>query len=213
MTDKHRNTPEQLAYLREAYVTMSLSELPPAFNAKFGTALTEKQIRSTLRNHRIKSGRTGRFVKGQTSWNLGEKGYMGPNATSFQKGQIPHNHQPLWSERVGKDGYVEMSVPERDPYTGSHTRYKHKHIWLWEQANGPKPKGMAVIFKDGDKSNFDTENLALVTRAELLAMNLHGYKDQPAELKPTVLALAKVEAKAGFRSRPARGRRKKTNDN
>ena len=45
-----------------------------------------------------------------------------------------------------------------------------------------------------------------LTRAELLAMNLHDYKNQPEELKPSVLALALLEAKAGTRTRPARGR-------
>ena len=132
---------------------------------------------------------------------------MGSNATSFKKGNRPHNHKPLWSERVGKDGYIEMSVPERNPYTGFPTRFKHKHLWIWEQANGLKPKGTAVIFKDGDNRNLAIDNLLLVTRAELLTMNLHGYKDQPDELKPSVLALAKVEAKAGIRTRPGRGRK------
>lgn len=206
MMNKHRNTPEHLAFLREAYATMSLCELAPAFNTRFGTAVTEKQIRSTLRNHRIRSGRTGQFEKGQTSWNLGKKGYMGANTTSFKKGNVPANHQPLWSERVGKDGYLEMSVPERNPYTGFPTRYKHKHVWIWEQAHGPKPKGTAVIFRDGNNRNFNLDNLLLVTRTELLAMNLHDYKNQPEELKDSILALAKVEAKAGFRTRPGRGR-------
>jgi hypothetical protein len=63
-----------------------------------------------------------------------------------------------------------------------------------------------VIFKDGNIRNFDLDNLLLVTRAELLTMNLHDYKNQPEELKPSVLALARVEAKAGFRTRPGRGR-------
>lgn len=205
----HRNTPEQLAWLRKAYTTTALKNLATAFNDAFGTAVTEKQIRSTLRNHGIRSGRTGRIEKGQSPWNLGKKGYMGANSTSFKRGNLPHNHQPLWSERVGKNDYIEMSVPERNPYTGFPTRYKHKHVWIWERANGPKPKGTAIIFRDGNIRNFDLENLLLVTRAELLAMNLHGYKDQPAELKPSVLALARVEAKAGIRTRPARGRKKR----
>lgn len=202
----HRYTPGQISFLQEKYQEYSLPILVWAFNQTFGTSLAESRIRSALRNHHIRSGRTGWFRQGGISWNLGKKGYMGANATSFRPGNLPHNHKPLWSERVGKDGYIEMSVPERNPYTGFPTRYKHKHVWLWEQANGRKPKGTAVIFKDGDIRNFEPDNLVLVTRTELLAMNLHGYKDQPAELKPSILALAKVEAKAGIRTRPARGR-------
>lgn len=201
-------THEQDHFIREEYRRLSLRELAAAFREVFGPIKTEGQIRAYIHNHGIKSGRTGQFTPGFTPWNAGKKGYMGANATSFKSGNLPHNHRPLWSERIGKDGYVEMSVPERNPYTGFPTRYKHKHVWIWEQAHGPKPKGTAVIFRDGDNGNFAIENLILVTRAELLALNLQGYKDTPGELKPSVLALAKIEARAGIRTRPGRGRQK-----
>jgi hypothetical protein len=202
----HHYTSDQVEYLRKQYPKCSVPLLTVAFNQTFGTALSEGRIRATLRRYRIQSGRTGRFEKGQTSWNLGMKGYMGPNATSFKPGQLPHNHKPLGSERVDKYGYVEMSVPERNPYTGFPTRYKYKHVWIWEQAHGPKPKGHAIIFVDGNRRNFEPDNLLLVTRSELLSLNLHGYKDSPDEVKQSVMALAKLEAKAGVRTRPARGR-------
>lgn len=202
-------TAEYLGWLRKHYPTMTPAEMAPALNAAFGLVVTAKQARAALRNHKITQGeRTGRFEKGQVPWNTGKTGYMGANATSFKAGNLPHNKRRLWSERVGKDGYIEISVPEPNPHTGHPTRFKHKHVWLWEVANGPKPKGTAVIFRDGDNRNFDTGNLLLVKRAELLAMNLHGYKEQPEELKPSVLALARVEAKAGIRTRPARGRQR-----
>jgi len=171
--------------------------------------MTEKQVKTFLKNRGLKAGLTGRFSDGHTPWNKGKTGYMGPNATSFKKGNLPHNHRPLWFERVDKDGYITMSVPEPNPYTGFPTRFKLKHVWLWEEAHGPKPKGTTVIFRDGNNRNFDLDNLLLVTRAELLAMNLHDYKNQPEELKASVLALARVEVKAGIRTRPARGRQRR----
>lgn len=200
-------TPEQVQFLRENYRGRSVAELAALYNDHFGENKTQRQIKAAVKNRGIVSGCSCRFEAGSTPWNKGKKGYMGANATSFKKGNLPHNHQPLWSERIGKDGYIEMSVPERNPYTGFPTRYKHKHVWIWEQANGKRPRGTAVIFKDGNIRNFDLDNLLLVTRAELLAMNLHDYKNQPEELKPSVLALARMEAKAGIRTRPARGRR------
>ena len=201
-------TKEQAQFLREHYTGRSLADTTTLFNDRFGETKTQQQIRSFVHNRGITSGRTGHFEKGHTPWNQGKKGYMGSNATSFKKGHLPHNHKPLWTERIGKDGYIEMSVPERNPYTGFPTRYKHKHVWIWEQAHGPKPKGSAVIFKDGNKRNFELCNLLLVNRAELLVLNLHNYSEVPDELKPSVLALAKMEAKAGIRTRPARGRKK-----
>ncbi len=270
MNTRTRYTPKQLAFLRKGYLSMSVRDLTPAFNAAFSTDKTENQIRSTLKNHGIVcgrkpkerfsrsliytepqiaflrenypghsvkgltdlfnktfsenktenqiraavnnrgilSGRTGRFGKGQSPWNKGAKGYMGANATSFKKGDIPRNKRKLWSERINKDGFIEISIPECNPHTGAVTRFKHKHVWIWENNNGPVPEGHAIIFIDADTQHCVLENLMLVTRAELLSMNLHNYKGTPSQLKPSVLSLAKLETKAGFRLKPARGRRK-----
>lgn len=188
---------------------MGRVELATAFNQYFATSRPLNSVVACLKNHHITSGRDCRFSKEQKPWNKGVRGYMGANVTSFKRGNLPHNHKPLWSERIDKDGYIEMSVPERNPRTGFPTRYKHKHVWIWQQAHGSKPKGAVVIFKDGNNRNFDLDNLLLVGRAELLAINLHDYKNQPDELKPSVLLLGKLEAKAGIRTRPARGRNSK----
>lgn len=206
---RNKNTPEQLEFLRAGYRTMPAPELTAAFNARFGETRTKENIKVTLGNYRITAGRTGHFTKGGQSWNKGVKGYIGANATSFKKGSVPPNRKPIGTERIcPKDGFVQIKVAETDPYTGFPTRYKHKHVHVWEQEHGPVPKGHVVAFIDGDKLNCEPENLMLLTRKELLCLNLHNYKDAPAELKPSVLALAKLEAKAGVRTHPGRGRRK-----
>jgi hypothetical protein len=204
-----RYTPEQLEFLRTGYATMAIRQLTPAFNEKFGTSKTEGQIKATLCNHRITSGRTGCFEKGRTSWNRGVKGYMGANRTSFKKGRVPPNRKPLETERICKrDGFILIKVAEANPHTGFPTRYKHKHVHVWEQAHGPVPKGQIVSFLDGDKLNCALDNLMLLTRTELLCLNMHNYRETPAELKPSVLALAKLEAKAGIRTNAGQGRKK-----
>lgn len=203
-------TPEQMQFIRDNYTGRSVVELSAIFNSKFGTDRTWQQIKTFVHNRGIVSGRTGQFEKGQVSWNKGVKGFMGANATSFKKGNAPANRKPLYTERIcSKDGFILIKVPERDPHTGFPTRYKHKHVWVWEQANGPVPEGHAVVFKDSNKLNCDLDNLMLLTRTELLSINLHGYREMPIELKPTILSIAKIEAKAGFRTRPGQGRRKK----
>jgi hypothetical protein len=70
-------------------------------------------------------------------------------------------------------------------------------VWLWEQEHGPKPAGACILFVDGDISNCVLENLALVSRSELLALNRNGYADAPAQLRPTIFALSKLEARVG----------------
>lgn len=150
----------------------------------------------------------GRFYKGHKPWNTGTKGLSltGPNSGTFRKGNVPPNRKPLWSERVDrKDGYIWIKVPERDPYTGFPTRYRLKHVWVYEQAHGPVPEGHVVIFKDQNRRNFDPENLEAIKRADLVRINQAGYKNEPDELKPSILALCRLKTKIGERRRKVMG--------
>lgn len=191
-------TNEQAQFLRDNYPGRSGVELTIIFNDQFGTDKTTKQIIAFVKNHRIVSGLTGCFEKGHKPWNTGTKGLglTGANKRSFKKGNIPANRKPLGSERTcSKDGYTLIKIAEQDPCAGFPTRYKHKHAYMWEQTNGPVPAGMVVAFRDSDRLNIEPENLMLISRAELLRLNKNGYKDAPGELKPSVLALSKLEAK------------------
>lgn len=145
------------------------------------------------------TGRTGRFEKGGTSWNKGKSMPAHPNsvATRFKKGSTPPNIVPLWTERLGKDGYIEMKVPRPNPWVpGQKTRFMHKHRYLWEEANGPVPEGYALKCLDGDKTNCDPKNWEAVPRGMLPRLNGRwgrNYDAAPDEVKPTLMAIAKVE--------------------
>ena len=86
-------------------------------------------------------------------------------------------------------------MAERNPWTGAATRPVHKHRWLWEQANGPVPKGHRLKCLDGDKTNCDPSNWEAIPMA--LAPRLdgrfgRGYETAPAELKPAIMATARI---------------------
>lgn len=206
-------TKAQTQFIRDNYPRHSLLDLTAELNRQFKETYTVQQLKSFTKNHGITCGRTGCFEKGRASWNKGTKGVMQPNSGNFKPGAVPPNKQPLWHERVdSRQGFILINVPERNPYTGHSNRYKHKHVWVWEQVNGPVPKGMVVSFVDGNKQNCNLENLMLITRGLLLLLNQHNYANQPAELRPSILALARVEAAAGFRTLgriPGAGRKKK----
>lgn len=148
------------------------------------------------------TGRTGQIEKGATPWNEGKKcppgkGGNHPNSrkTQFNKGHAPSNTKYLGHERVSKDGYVEISIDETDPHTGFERRYVLKHKYLWEQKNGKLPKGMCLKSLDDNRQNTDPDNWTPIPRGALPFLNGHrghNYKEMPAELKPTVLALAKL---------------------
>lgn len=189
-------TREQADWIREQYKTLSLTDLVKAFNDHFNETKTYRQIKSFTKNHSIKSGRTGRFDKGELPWNTGTKGICKPNSGSFKKGVIPGNTRPLGSERIcSKDGYILVKVAETNPHTGAPTRYRHKHQVIWEAEHGPIPKGHVVVFIDNNKMNCDIDNLMLLTRQQLAYINCNGYASLPGEIKTTIAGLAKLVAK------------------
>jgi len=200
-------TEEQVQFLRDHYAGRSIPEMTIFFNSRFGTDFTKRQIKTAVHNRHIISGIRRTFPPGHRPWNTGTKGQglTSANRTSFRKGNVPANRKPLGSERISKDGYIEVKIAERDPYTGFPTRYRLKHVHIWEQAHGPVLKGTAVAFRDGDKTRCELANLMLVSRAELLALNQRGYKETPAPVKPSVLALAKLEVKMWGRGKGLTG--------
>jgi hypothetical protein len=122
------------------------------------------------------------FKAGHKTWNKGIRWDAGGRSveTRFKPGQKPHSWNPIGHERVTKDGYRERKMTDtgvtRHDYVGLH------HL-LWEEHNGPVPKGHAVIFRDGNKENITIENLELVTRAELMRRNsVHNYGPEIARL-------------------------------
>lgn len=184
-------TAEQHEWIREAYKKMTHQAMVEPFNTRFNDNKTESQLRSFIHNQGIQSGRITRFGKGHVPANKGTKGLSKENVTSFKKGHVPANKVPMWTERITKDGYVEIKVPERNPHTGAPTRFRQKHQYLWEKDHGKVPAGHILLFIDGDKTNCDPENLELITRGELAIMN-RQFAGHHISLRPTVRKLVGV---------------------
>ncbi|OES24499.1 HNH endonuclease signature motif containing protein [Alteromonas macleodii] len=190
---------EQIEWLKTNYPLMTLKQLVPAFNATFDLSETESQVYAYLKNHKITCGRTGQFAKGFKPWNTGKKGLQvgGRSAeTQFKKGNIPANVKPLGHERIcSQDGYILIKVEESNPYTGASTRYKHKHIVLWEAEYGPVPDDHVIIFKDGNKLHCELSNLECISRRELVRLNKLQLSAMPEELRPVIRSIAKLQVK------------------
>jgi hypothetical protein len=193
-------TEAQIDFLRRNYQGRSLAQITDLFNLVFRDRKTVAQIKAAISNRGFTSGRTGRFEKGHKPWNHGTKGQglTGRNKTSFTKGNRPPNRRRLGARRIdSKDGYSLVKVRETNPYTGTPTRFKPEHVHVWEKAHGPVPEGHVVMFRNGNNSPpIRLANLALVSRAEQLELNRRGYKDAPAELKPSIMATARLKVKA-----------------
>lgn len=135
-------------------------------------------------------GYNTQFKKGRIPWNKDKKGFMGANITSFQPGQRPHNSAPIGTESV-IDGYTTVKV-------GEPNIWKWKHRLVWEQNNGEIPQGQAIIFKDGNLSNFAVENLEMISRKELRIRNSIHNKYTP-ELRSVINTLGSLKRKINKR--------------
>ena len=195
-----RYEPEELAWI-EAHARDDRRSMHERFCALFRRAdVSLSNLNALCKRQGWLTGRTGRFELGQEAHNKGKPMAFNPRsaATRFKPGQLPHNHRGAGHERIdSKDGYVIMIVAETNPWTGAATRPVHKHRWLWERQHGPIPAGNVLKCLDGDKTNTDPANWVLVPQALLprLAAAKRGiaYDSAPTELKPTLLATAKLE--------------------
>jgi hypothetical protein len=151
-----------------------------------------------------KTGRDGRIKKGTEAWNAGMKmppgkGGNHPNArkTHFKpgvrQGIATKLYKPVGTERVSKDGYLERKIHDGLPLQ---SRWRAVHLLRWEEQNGKLPKGMCLKCLDGDLRNTDPANWIAIPRGMLPFLNGHrghDYNEMPAELKPAVLALARLK--------------------
>lgn len=181
-------TKEQIQFLSDNR-SMPRRKLVEAFNAGFNENKSLKAIASLCKKEGFETGRDGRFKKGDLPFNTGTKGLVKPNSGSFQKGHDRVERKPIGAERIDvKDGYI--IVKTADPNI-----WRHKHKVVWEKAYGPIEAGEVITFLDGDLLNVSLDNLVKITRKELLWLNQNNYKNTPAELRPTLLALAKLNVK------------------
>jgi hypothetical protein len=186
---------ERRAFVAAHVEGRTTEEMTELFNQHFGLNWTGEQMKSFKARNKFSSGLTGRFEKGQKVWNKGMKGLqIGGKETQFKKGHTPKNYRLVGSERVNVDGYVEIKTA--DP-----NKWQLKHRVVWERENGKVPKNHAVIFGDGNKFNFDLNNLILVSRAQLAMLNKHKLITDDADLTRTGIIVTDIYKKIGERKK------------
>lgn len=189
----HRYSEEQKKFIIDNNYGKYSKELAEMFNQQFDTNITANEIKWFRKNHKLNSGLTGQFQKGNISHNKGKKQseYMTKEAiertkaTRFKKGNRPSNYRPVGSERITKDGYIEVKVA--DP-----NKWETKNKIVYKQHFGDIPKGYKVIYADGNKLNNDINNLILVSNSELLIANRNHLIYNNKELTESGILISKV---------------------
>lgn len=193
---------DEMAWL-EANRAMVISDYHRAFCVTFNRSdVSLVNLHSLRKRKGWKTGRTGCFEKGSVPANKGQKMPFHPNsaATRFKpgvrQGVAVKLYKPIGTERQSKDGYRERKIHDGMPLQ---SRWRAVHLVEWEAKNGPLPRGHCLKSLDGDKTNTDPSNWEAIPRAMLPRLNGRfgrDYDTAAAEVKPTIMAIAKLEHRA-----------------
>lgn len=140
-----------------------------------------------------RTAKKGQFKKGNVPFNKGLKqsSYMSKESIEktkkgrFKKGDLPHNTKPIGYERIDKKGdYTYIKVEGK-------RKAVLKQRYIYSQKYGKIPPNHTICFKDGNKQNFDIDNLECVSREELMTRNtIHRY---PKNLQLTLKRIKKLQ--------------------
>ena len=191
---------EMHTYIREIAYGRGYKEIAQMVNERFGDGtISWEQVRAYLKNHKIKTGRTGYFHKGHVPWTKGKRyeevvkdpeKRRGFYENQFREGNEPHNTLPVGSIVKNCDGYL---MRKKQMKGSQWERWEFLHRAVWEEHNGPIPEGMLIGFKDSNPLNCDIDNLILISRPEHVAMNKRGYRSQDPDLTVAGLTVVRID--------------------
>lgn len=162
---KWSKEPEMTAWMLEHDHGQRVDALSEEFRKRFGFGLVRAQVNLFRAEH-------------------------GTQTRHSRRGGRPR--VPVGTERTSKDGYVVIKVREEATVPMSKDNWALKHVWVWEEHNGPLPDGHMVFFADGNKRNFDAENLVAVPRRLVGVMNGLGVKWHDRDTLIAVMMMAEI---------------------
>lgn len=175
MKNNHLYSEEEIQFLRDNANGITLKELTKKFNEHFNLNISADCIKASKSRYKIYSNYfPSRFKKG-----------MKPTRTTFKKGQPSIKRKPIGAEWVSSDGFVIIKTAQPDVW-------ERKHRVIYQQHFGKINNDETVIFLDGNKRNFDIDNLCLLTRQELLVFNCMHSNAKDKEIKKTYALLSKT---------------------
>jgi hypothetical protein len=171
MARLHLWTPAELETLRRAYADTPTADIA----ARLG--VSSWSIHHKAQKLRLKksagfcaSPKSGRRMPGNTPWNKGMKGLdCGGKEGRFgvRTSAGSPASRPIGSERVSQ-GYLFRKV---DNTSDENRNWVPVHHLVWREAGRDIPPGHVLLFKDGNRRNFDLDNLELLSRGE----QIHRY--------------------------------------
>lgn len=189
-----RYTEEMCQFLIEYAPKHRISEIQAAFEGRFGIKPTKAAVSVKISRLGVHSCFDGKFQKGRTSPNKGKKleEMMPPeSAARFRQNQFQKGHKlkqvyKVGDEKVVSHDFLAVLTPEG---------WKRKHYLVWEQHHGKVPEGHYVVFADGNKRNFDIENLVCVSCSQHIKLGRMGVYGSGKEIIEASKALVDLQSK------------------
>lgn len=177
---RHLWTAEEVQVLTEQYPHVSTPAVAMLLGLSRGQVF--RKAKSLLLKKDPAVIAATRFKPGQASWNAGTNFASGGRSvnTRFKPGNKPQTWRPIGAERVTKEGYLERKMTDTGVTRQDYTPVQHL---VWRAAGREIPQGHVLVFLDGDKRNFELDNLDLISRKELMRRNsYHNYGPEIAKL-------------------------------
>lgn len=215
MSNRKRCRADVASFIRENCRGTGHQQMADMIAERFGVHMTKGQIKAYYANHKLSSGLTGYFEKGQEAFNKGKTWdeFMSPDAqrrcmaTSYKKSHVPDSHRNVGDTRVNADGYRYIKVGEPN-----HWMAYHKYVYKREK--GEIPDGYILTFIDGNPLNCDIDNLGLETRPQSVRKNqshIRGYDRQSFDAANMIADI--MNAKSALkRRRKSKGKKDGQND-
>ena len=187
---------EQAAFMISIIPGRPAAEVVEMMNEKYGLNLTLAQVRGWKKNHKTPSGYSAQFRPGQQSYNKGKTWaeFLPPEAqensrqTCFKKGNVPKNKVPIGTI-TARTGYLWIKI--KDNFGPKNFKLYHRYVW--ENANGPVPKGYKIFFLDGNTYNCSLENLKLIPEGLLAVANQKYGRSRDPEINKLILKAAELK--------------------
>jgi hypothetical protein len=110
---------------------------------------------------------------------------------------------PIGAEKLNREGHVMIKISMLNKRKEGVTFGCYRGTWklkknlIWEQCNGPIPKGYNVICLDNNRDNLEPDNLALATNNEIMLLRHYGMQSNDTERTRTGLAIVRHRALLG----------------
>lgn len=170
-------TDEMKQFIRENVKGITTFQLTDLLNNTFGTNFKRNRIKFLIYDMGLTNGVDTKITR-KSRETMPQSKNLGVS-----------NKLPIGSENE-KNGYIIVKADNKGTW-------KYKHVCIYEKHHNVVVNGKTekIIFLDGNKRNFDIDNLMMISNKENFHMNKNELRFSDKELTKTGLSLAKLNIK------------------